>query len=103
MDQSTTYSSDRTGSPGGRVNVVNFCDDAGMVHITNNSGDRTGRPGGRVNVVKPGDGTSTTHTNNSGDGTVIIGDPVVGTVNPQDLHTASSLMSQPPYGTQNDH
>ena len=33
-------------------------------------------------------------------GTVIIGDPVVGTVNPPDLPTASSLMSQPPYRTQ---
>ena len=35
--------------------------------------------------------------------TTIIGDPVVGTINPPDLPTASSLMSQPPYRTQNDH
>ena len=56
MDQSTTYSSDRTGSPSVTVNGVNFCDSAGMVPSTNNSGDRTGRPGGRVNVAKSGDG-----------------------------------------------
>ena len=35
--------------------------------------------------------------------TIIIGDPVVDTDNPPDLPMASSLMSQPPYGTQNDH
>ena len=70
MDQNTTYPSNRTDSPsGGRANVVNFCDGAGMVHSTNNSGDRTGRPRGRVNVAKSGDGTSTTHTSNSDDGT----------------------------------
>ena len=35
--------------------------------------------------------------------TVIIGDRVPSTVNPPDLRTSSSPMSQPPYGIQNDH